>query len=155
MKEKTSKKEQKRRITEYNKYSNLFDSFLKRIKEEKDQEKREEILESESYKNIRNIMSLGPTYIIWKKDYEDQDYRTAFGFHPKEVDILKQFYDEGYYGTLVRDEDSRDLKVYRCIAMAYDYGDYYYVVEEINNPGKYTYITMVSRVTIIKEYATD
>ena len=91
-----------------------------------------------------------------EKDYEDQDYKTAFGYHPKSIDILKQFYEKGYYGALVKDEDSITSKEYRCVAMAYDYGDFYYVVEEINNPGRYIYITMVSRITIIKEKdATD
>ena len=82
MEKKTSKKEQERRISEFNKNLNVFNSFLKKIKEEKDPEKKEEILEDPSYENIRRTMSLGPTYIIWKKDYEEMATAMIYGERP-------------------------------------------------------------------------
>jgi hypothetical protein len=151
---KISKEEQKRRIDLFNEDLETYKKVLEKIKNAKSPEEKDLILESEEYQEINNKFSLGPTYIIWKEDYEDPDYRIAFGVHPSEIDVLKRAYEEGYYGALVDMVFWKgDSTPKRCIGLGYDYGDYYYVIED--NEGGYFFETMVSPVKIIKDHAAN
>ena len=152
MMKKTSKEEQEKRIREFINDKKLYNSWISRIRNEKDPEKRDELCEDPEFLNIRSKFSLGPTYIIWKDDYEDPDYKVAFGVHPSEIERIKKEYEEGIYGSTLMCESWNEPRI--CIALAYDYGDLYYVVENLNKPGVYSFETMVSPVRIIK-YAKD
>ena len=148
---KTTKEEQEKRIQEFNKDLKIYLGFHERIKNSGNIDEREKILDSPEYREINKKFSLGPTYIIWKEDYEDPDYRLAFGKHPSECDLLRKCYEEGYYGAKVELYLWGRPEVKRCVALAYDYGDYYYVIEELDKPGEYLYETMVSPVNIVKD----
>lgn len=147
---KTSKKEQEERIKIYKEDEALLESWLKKLKEAKTQKEKDKILETPEFLEIRQKFSLGPTYIIWKEDYEDPNYKMAFEKHPSEYKILRDAYEKGYYGALVE-------KIYwkgkyakrKCIALGYDYGDFYYVIEDDN--GGYFFETMCSPVKISNE----
>ena len=151
---KTSKEEQERRINLFKEDLEKYNGELEKIENAKSPEEIDKILESKEYQEINKKFSLGPTYIIWKEDYEDPDYRVAFGVHPSEIDILKRAYDKGYYGALVDMVFWKGKNVpKRCIGLGYDYGDYYYVIED--NEGGYFFETMVSPVKIVKDYAAN
>lgn len=148
----TSKEEQEKRIKEFTEDKKLYDSWISRIINEKDPEKHDKLCEDSEFKKIKEKFSFGPTYIIWKEDYENPDYKMAFGNHPSEIERLKLEYESGIYGAIL---ESRFWdKPRKCIALAYDYGDLYYVVEKLDKPGEYIFETMVSPVKIIG-HATD
>lgn len=150
---KTSKEEQERRIIEFKKDLEIYSSWLKKIKEEENLTKKDLLLGCKEFITIRDKFMFGPTYIIWKEDFNDPEYKMASGDHPSNIEILNKIYKSGYYGAIVKERDNDCL--YKCVALAYDYGDYYFVVEEINKPGEYKYITLCAPVEIVVNNATD
>ena len=147
----TSKEEQKKRQTEFQKIWNQFNAYNEKIhdlwileKEDEDTEageERDRILESPEYENLSRELSLGPTYDYLLADIENPEYIDAFGEHPLNHTPIKEEYQGGIYGKEVIFE-GYGKGVVECLA--YDYGDFYYkfIPENQTEP---VYITMVAK----------
>lgn len=153
----TSEKEQKRRQEEFKKIWDQFNLYNEKIhellilvREDEDEEANKEInniLESSEYEKLSEELSLGPKYDYLLADFENPDYRDAFGNHPLTVDILKEEYYKGIYGKHIKFKDY-DSGVVECLA--YDYGDYYYKFHPDSDIEKTIYIKLSE-----KYYETD
>lgn len=143
---KSNYEEQQERILRYLEISEKYGEWRTKILQESDEEKRKKLLEDPKYLDLKEKMYNSPIVIIWREDFEDPNYRLAFGNHPSSIKTLKFLYDEGFYGATVEMDGWESPK--RCIALAYDYKDFYYVIEDCDNLGKYEYYSVLTPIKI-------
>lgn len=155
---KTSKEEIEKRFSDWKAFSKrlkLYEDVLDDLRRQETAEAtelREEILDSAVFDELRQTISFGPTYIIYKEDIEDPDYYLFNGQSisnlPSGNALLRAI---PLIGSQVRIKFSRDPKSYGSLeALATDYGDYYYYIIPSDPHLLPIYETMCSELEIYK-----